>query len=551
MFDFNSLFNKAFPSDDGRFDPTVNYYTVLVNCVGQTNYYNDYENQRRIHMGDSYYKEIDVSNDFDINQFRTQIMSLGQEFAVKVNIAYVFLMDIEKGDYKKGFFKDYLEIVREFKQSTDTVAVVTILPEEAKDCGEILDELENDILENEVLYIYNKTPYREYLLSDAICGIVLLHSSKKEYNDLRTQEQQQMQMVHNAITGLPEAGAAAVRAKKPIFWSSIGCTFRNPKMDHLRSYVAIMCDKVRKMSSADYSKLCGELYAGMAEGDNRNQLRSLLKNTVDRIPRVEDKLPPYEGYTLKDYFNRMFGSNGTKIVELSFKATLSMLYDEANEGLIANTANMLFDSSAEFHSEDLFADVCRFLEEFSVQFEYQFAEAKNAMTTFMEQNPDNDSFDEDFERYINDYIKYHELQKRSDFWNGVESYVKNHKSYFSDACARSKALSDSIKQLKIDLQLRNAVNIDSEAVRSYPAQRIINAQNDPEISAEIRELYKAPENVKVDIDTVNMNFLFRFVGAPGFSDEINHEFATGNGAYTVYMTQYIGKYLHFLKGGKG
>ena len=102
----------------------------------------------------------------------------------------------------------------------------------------------------------------------------------------------------------------------------------------------------------------------------------------------------------------------------------------------------------------------------------------------------------------------------------------------------------------MDLQLRNYVNIDSDAVKSYPAQRIINAQNDPEISAEIRALYKAPENVKVDIDTVNMNFLFKFVPAPGFSDEIHQEMTTGNGSYTVYMTQYIGKYLHFLKGGK-
>ncbi len=545
MFDYNSLFNKVFATTDGLFDPDNYFLTVLVNTVGDAEYYPSFDSQRRMHMGDSYYIEIPVFDSPDVDAFRTRIMTMGQEYAVKVNSAYVYLMDFVKNGYNEALAKDYLQIVREYKKPGDTLALVAVLPDDLSGVKNLLASLENEVRSDEILYIYNKQPYREKVLGDGLCGVVLLHSSKELYSKLRRDEQACNQTLNSALAGLPTQGADAIRAKNPVFWSSLGCTFSNPKMDHLRNYVALLCDKAKTFSEEDYTKLCGELYTGMAEDKNKSGMRDLLLQTVDRIPRVEKQPPKYDGYTLKDYFGCLFGSDGVKTVELSFKVTLSMMPSAINDAVVSNVARALFERAAGYHSVDLFGDVCRFLDTYCSAFDREFSGARQKMMNYVEQNADNDSYAEDLEHYVSDYIKYYDLQKCCEFWAEVCNYVKNHKEVFAEACAKASNLNNELIRIKRELQIRKAVSTDPDAVRSYPASAIFDACNNQALCSEIAAMYKEPENAGKDAGDVDMSHLLSLNSTPGFSTLVQNEIVTGNGGYTTFIKQIIGKYLHF------
>ncbi len=547
MFDFNALFNQVFPGTETIFNPNENYYTVLVNCAGEPTYYEGFEAQRRMYLGDAYYKEMPVYQGTDIEAFRTQVMELGLNFSVKIQTSFLFLMDFAQSDYPKSFAKSYLQVVRQHKQPNDTVAVIAILPDDMRKSSEILNKLEQDVEENEILYLYHKQPYREKALSSGLCGIALLHSSQKLYAELRQKEKSNQQTLNSALAGLPEAGAAAIRAKRPLLWSSLGCSFQNPKMEFLRSYVAIMCNKVMTPDFEDYAKLCGEIYTGMAEDQNKGNLHKLLFDTVSHIPRVAKNPPKYDGYTLEAYFEHLYGGDGMKMVELSFKVTLAMMPTNVlNENVIVNVSNALFERAARYHSPDLYADVCRFLEEYRNAFKRKYDSIRNTAVKFAGQHAENDSFEEDLQTYIDNYIKYYDVQKQNDFWSGVESYVRNHRSNFDSYCEKSRRSCEELMQLKQELQFRQEVPIDKDAVRCYPVHDVLEVASNPSICREIAATYTEPHGNARHIEDVDMDHIFKFASPPGFSSEVRFEVLTGNGGHTAYIKQQIGKYLHFM-----
>ncbi len=550
MLDFNVLFNKVFKPTDSSFDPNANYYTVFVNCATEADYYAEFDSQRKMYIGDSYYREMSVDGTLSVDEFRTNVMSLGQEFAVKINNAFIFLMDFVNKEYDSAFAKEYLQTVRDYKQPNDTVAVIAVLPNDMEKTASLLESLEKDINENEVLYLYNKQPYREKLLSEGICGIALLHSSKFLYNDFRRKEQSHLQTLNSALAGLPAEGAAAIKAKKQILWSSMGCSFSNPKMEYLKSYIAVMCNKATKLNNDNYANICGELYSGMAEDTNKAATQALLIEAVESIPKITKDIPKYDGYTLKDYFAQLYGGDGYKNVELSFKVTLAMMPNALNESVVVNVANSLFERASKYHSPDLFSEICGFLSEYRESFNRQFSSTRNSMVAFVNQHAENDSFDEDLRTYTENYIKNYELQKRSDFWDSVESFVRNHKHLFESYCRKSQKLNDDLVQLKRELLYRKEVNVDSDGVRSYPVCDIFEAYTNPEICNDIAAMYKEPENRVNDSGDVEMDYLIKLSSPPGFSTAVRYEIVTGNGGYTAYLQQNIGKYLHFIKNGR-
>lgn len=547
MLDFNVLFNKIFASSGEGFDPGANYFTVMLNCAGKPQYYTEFDSQRRMYMGDSYYKEVCLDPSADVDDFRNVVLSFGQSFSVKVNIAYVFLMDFVQKEYEQSFAREALNIVREFKQPGDTVAVIAVLPADPDLCDTLLGRLEKDVLESEVLYLYHESPYREKLLAAGICGVTMLHSSKKHYGDFRKNEQAGQQMLNAAIAGLPAEGAAAIKAKRPILWSTLGCSFSNPKMEHLLSYFSIMCDKAKKLSDEEYSAICGELYSGMAEDANKAAIQNLLYETVQNIPRVTKELPKFSDYTLKDYFDKLFGYEGYKAVELSFKVTLAMRPNALNDTVVVNVANILFERAAAYHSEDLYSEVCAFLADYRSRFERKYDTARSTMGTFIEQHAENDSYEEDLRTYIDNYIRYYEMQKRSDFWGSVENYVRNHKHQFVGFCEESKALYDQLQALKKELQFSRTVGIDRDVVRSYSVREIYDAINNPEICREIVAVYKESDGRGSELYDVEMEHLCKLSCLPGFSTSVRYEMVTGNGGYTAYLKQNLGKYLHFVR----
>ncbi len=537
MFDFNDLFKKVYAITDPMFDPSDNFYTVFVNGAGKDSYYTEFENHRRIHMGDSFYREFDLG-EIEPESFRTEVMGLDRTFAIKVNTAFVFLYDLTV----KPFSAEYLQIVREHMQPNDTVAVIVLLPEDAEKRNALLTELGTQIRENEVLYLYTKMPYRDRYLAEALCGTILMHSSKRHYAEFRKQESIHLpQMLNGALASLPAEGAAAIKAKPPVLWSTLGCAFSNPKMDYLRSYVAAMCEKAQKLTTEDYKNFCRELYKNMVPDMNRDarNVHALLADVVSRVPRVIKTEPKYEGYTLQDYFAQLYGSDGQKTIELSFKVTLSMMPNEMNETVIVNVANTLFERAAQYHSEDLYAEICAFLHDFCEGM------TKDSGRIRRIQSAGNDSFREDLDNYINEYIQYYGAQKYTDFWINVENYVLNNKPFFEPFCRKARELYMELVQLKKELQFRKDVYVEDEVVCCYPVADILSACGNAKICGEIAATYKEPARKDMGTETVDMSYLTTLSSPPGFSTEMNYEMITGNGGYTAYVKQTLGKYLHF------
>ncbi len=545
MFDFNTLFKKVYAITDPTFDPNENFYTVLVNGAGEGEYYAEFDNQRRIHMGDSFYREFDPEK-IDPAAFRTEIMSLDRVFAIKVNTAFLFLYDLSE----KPFSSTYLQIVRDHMQPNDTLAVILLLPDDAAKTDEILASVGGELRENEMLYLYTKMAYRDRYLAEALCGTVLMHSSKKHYANLLREQKALLPKLNGALAGLPEVGAAAIKAKPSVYWSTLGCAFSNPKMDYLRSYVAAMCDKAQKLTTDDYYKICGELYTGMVADTNKGAAKSLLTEAVDRIPRIIKDEPKYEGYTLQDYFALLFGNDGYKTVEMSFKVTLAMMPNALNDNIVTNVANALFDRASAYHSDDLWREICAFLHEYREGLSRKYDEKRASVTSFAMQNEANDSFREDLETYIDNYIKYYEMQKHNDFWDSVETYVVNNRQMFDGACRKAKKLYDDLTQLQRELQFRKNVPVESEAVCRYPVSAILAAAvpgvDSGKICSEIEATYKEPARAEVGTDTVDMSYLTTLTSPPGFNSDMQYEMITGNGGYTAYVKQTLGKYLHFI-----
>ena len=166
---------------------------------------------------------------------------------------------------------------------------------------------------------------------------------------------------------------------------------------------------------------------------------------------------------------------------------------------------------------------------------------------FIEQHADNDCYEEDLRTYIENYIRYYELQKRSDFWGSVENYVRNHRHQFVSFCEESRALYDQLQALKKELQFSKTVSIDREIVRSYSVFEIQNASMIPELMNEIAATYKEPDAKAGELYDVEMDYLSTLSCLPGFSTSVRYEMITENGEYTAYLKQNLGKYLHFVK----
>ena len=546
MFDFNALFKKAFAVTDSNFDPTLKYYTIFVNCAGKPDYYKDFDNQRRIYLGDAGYEELELLTSSDVDGFRDFMLSLNSKFPIHVDKSFVLLFDFTKNSYGDIPVKDCLDIVHNFKERSDVVSVICILDDEPSECKDVLSALENDISENDILYLYNKQIYHENLLSDSICGVLLLHNSKEHHSQYKNEDVKCKQRVNSTIAGMRAEGQAEIKAKKPVSWNTLGCTFSNPKMDYLRCYVAAMCDKAKKMTYDDYEKEFNELYRGFAEDTDVAGAKALLREVVGCIPRVKKEIPKYDGYTLSDYFKELYGIDGYRTVEYSFKVTLSMRPDPVNDNVIMNLANTMFTNICKYHSEDLFAEVCGHLEEYCRRIMRKHAEARTYINGYVTQKADGDSYELDLDKYIGDYISAYSLQKRCDFWNEVVTYMNNHRQYYDNHCDKSRQLYDQLVAVKRELSLRKAVDLDVDTVKSYSVHDIMNVAQNNEICQRIVQSYKNPEGKGQYVAEINMDWLLKLASPPGFNVEVVYNIITENGGYSATLRQKMGRYLHFM-----
>lgn len=546
MFDFNALFKKAFAVSDSNFDPAQKYYTVFVNCAGRPDYYDGFDNQRRMYLGDAGYEELELLKSSDVDNFRNFMLSLNSKFPIHVDKSFVLLFDFTEKGYGDVPVKECLDIVHNFKERSDVVSVVCVLKEEPSQCREVLSALEEDISESDILYLYNKQIYHENLLSDSICGVLLLHNSKEHHAKYKNEDVLCKQRVNSTIAGMRSEGQAEIKAKKPVSWNTLGCTFSNPKMDYLRCYVAAMCDKAKKMTFDDYERKFTELYRGFAEDTDVSGAKALLHEVVNCIPKVQKEAPKYIGYTLGDYFKALYGIDGYRTVEYSFKVTLSMRPDPVNDNVIMNLANSLFSDVCKFHSEDMFLEVCQNLEEYCSRLARKYSEMRSYINGYVTQKADGLSYEDDLEKYINDYINYYEQQKRCDFWNEVITYIKNHRQYYDSYCDKSRELYDQLTSVKRELQLRRAVELDVDTVKSYSVHDIMNVSENPEICHRIVQSYKNPEGKSQAAVEINMDWLLKLASPPGFNIDVSYNIITENGGYSATLKQKMGRYLHFM-----
>ena len=545
MLDFDLLYKKIFKEEDGLFNPRDSYYTILTGCCVDAEFYRFFCEHFSLYLYKTSYTLIEPSQIKQLD-FVYNLQTLNDQFHDVVNRQFVFLLDFTKSSPEAVFDSLFLDEFYKQRNQGDLFNYIVLLPDDKDKAAMVLNNIEQKIDENDILCIYTVSEFvRESSLIENICGSIVYLSSKKRIFELKSQYNKES--FGNVIRDFGAGTQEALKNKKSILYIILNAAFYNPKRAYLRSYILEMCNKAKTCDYEIYKRICENVYAEKIGATNNNTLETLLKTTIDRIPRIEKVNSSDRGFSLFSWFSKLYGMSGVDVVKMSFEVTLAMQKNNVSEELVLDTIKAVFEKCKGYHHENMRLSVGDFLTKYLYAIKESVLSARKKLADFLEIVDENSDYDFLVEKYIKEYVMYYNLQRQFDFWNQVEVLVATEVDFFEQQCAEAKKLYEDLSNLRKGLAFERVASLDEKSVLCCTAVEIMNLADKQDFCDEIAKTYRQPAEVYTGSRFYDVDSLCNIDFVPSFYRKSTEEFVTEKGDFNVRLEKKVGRYLYFLK----
>lgn len=502
----NDLINRVFQTSTQGYDFDTRYYTFAFFLNSPYDQFFPAVDQKlRLRMGTDVLTILDAS-ERDLASIHSEFHDIYDSHCEKYyhpSFNYVFVCAIDSTEQSQEKLVQMLDWIAGIRKIRDTVTVILTVPL-AGDTIQSLAELPDKIFEDNRVYLYTITRQmsvvRKNTLTDAVAGVTIIGSYRDmvvEHDRRMSQAAEKVNQFRNRVTD--ESLLAKLKTSENKQWSSMHCKFFDCRLDLFFAYCQEMCSKTKTLDRDTVYKIMEDLYSQVKiEPDS---MKPLLLQAIRMLPRVyppAKKRNAESDPSLEVRFERLYGRNGHKVVNLSLKTTLAHMQGTAHRMSMSYYVVEMFRRFLPYRlpgsSGNLLEEFKRYLNDYISELSKSMESKEYRLVEVLRkaQEIDDSTIEGALTPYIRAYLEMHMLHTKIRFWMDVRSFliapneeivsvcdeaVNNTAQIqeFEKQCAENRFADGNYEQISVDectvLDVLGFLNGDAAAEKRYQAIR--------------------------------------------------------------------------------
>ena len=214
--------------------------------------------------------------------------------------------------------------------------------------------------------------------------------------------------------------------KLQLKWQSTLAKINDKKRDFIVYILSYVFSNVSKLTSGIVFEIAERIDVTQFDLESLIELLEVSFNSIPKISDKQKRLPKH--FSFADICIEMFGEEGYKVVEISFKATFAgCVMKASDEDEYLRHAKEIIDKSLSYQHNDVLSTIKSGLIELVSSIEQEIENAENEYDKFIYERFHKAEYDfKDILRgYIRRFIKKEELFAKIDYWNVVGTKINN------------------------------------------------------------------------------------------------------------------------------
>ena len=383
------------------------------------------------------------------------------------------------------------------------------------------------------------------ILIDSITASVIYCSHHLSRTEFSEKEQNARQAIENYKRTLDPA---ALNNLPELRWQSMSAFFSNKRLDFIAHVlgsiiksgsIAVLSDNIVISEAAKINVRFGDFTV----------MNSLLNRTFYSIPCIgKNDLKLLDRNSFAGICGDMFGDEGYKTVELSFKATLASYRTNVSPG--DDTVGQLLSRLAEYDHDELIAGVESGIKEYIGKIQEQIKNAEINYDNFIKNqyNRTEADLEDILNKYINCFLTREELNARLSYWKVMGMKVRDPR--FRPQIEEAKQNIEEYRGIKKLLSsyrfsCRFGEIKTEDGGKRYTIRDIAGISRNREFIEYLQKAYAGcAAEAKDDIHIPERGHVFAYTPAGGISSEttVRGDF----GAYQINGSLLFGAYWTFM-----
>ena len=549
MLNLNHLYKVVFKPEYQRFDPVKNYYTIFLDTPAFAPLYPDFIDRIEYLLSADSYTYLHAAEDaaLDRNEVEEKISEIAEMLDMRTNSAPPARRFCLMAYFDEAH-QDVQAFVRQLSwleySNRDVVTLMVCLSKRMSDKVELLEKLA-DALGERVravdLFIFTDghTAYSRRSLINSLSGAVVLNAEVAQYQGRRQRKNSATITVGQYIDSLGEDGKRYLATKKPVIWSSLYCRYYDRKLDFLHQYVMESCDKVKKMTQADFIEFAEQVYKVLVPHPEKRLVSDTVSKAVSMIPYVVPTKGKQPQSCLRSGLKTLYGERGVGTLELTLKATLSNIYHYRIEELADLGIQRLMELCSSYAMPDWDIQIKSMMEAYIRSLRDAVSNAQRKLEKILDEGADDDST---LTQYLMEFQRFYEAQKMLLFFDEVSRKLRAYPERYEQYSQRSEELAEQMDQLRQSIPTNRAYQYEKLDVPALSAQQLLTMDADEGLCTSIRTLFDSQKQNNTDATAPNDCELVFSVGlSPQFARSTSVELHTV--AYTFCGCEMTGLYF--------
>jgi len=560
MLNFNSLYNAVFNPTYPEFDSEKDYYNIIIDTPEFKPLFHEVSSKLNTLMNRDAFTYYHSENKSDLSQdcIEEQISSITEMLDSKIQGVlparrFCILTYFDDNSRDIDFVINTITNLR--REPKDIVTLIVCMSKQMQDKCNFLTEFANQLV-NKAPYVdwyffsdLNTTYYRR-MLTYSICGTIINGANillqKQRKNRKISADNNTMNYVDSQ---LGEGGKAYVASLPPISWSTVCYKYYDRQHDFLSKYILDTCNNLRKITPQYFGDLLDSIYRNNIPKIEAGTVREILNRSISMMPFVIPSVHKNSINRLYDYFNIAYGVNGPFVVELTFKATLTGIYNYSITDTVVECTKQIFINCSKFAEDGIYDIVCNMLEQRISNLQSTIKAINSSINLILDEDITYGSHSDTLDKYIDKYNQLYVNQKEEAFWVEVLRIIKSHPKDYSQYCEMASNYHKEIMDLIKSFPSVNSFDNVKMDVVELTAADILTLDQNTEICKYIQKQYEfinqerfrknSPQDCSAVLDIEFDPHFYSYF-------EVNYS----NEAYELCGIEANGKYLAYIGGEK-
>ena len=457
MPNLNNLYRTVFETGVQSYDPNRKFYTIVMKDKAPfERFYDSLEQNLKLRISEDALSIIDVNEGDARSELRDIYDVLDEKYYhPPVNYIYICYLDQEGESLRK--LPEYVNWARDLKRMSDNIIILFVM-NSGSNAQNVLLSIEDDLYTDTGIYYFtvasDASEVKRQAVVSSVGAAIILNSFQDQVRDHMNRKANAMATADQYIDDLSEEAINEINMTSHKTWSSLHCKFFDRKMDFLAWYCYRMTEHVRPLNDDLIFAAFDRLYkdhvdSGSKEGDNR---RRILLQALTMLPMVEPPTKKKKGseYTLASRFDDLYGSDGSKIIELSMRTSLAGSQKQVNLPAMSMCAENVLRECMAYYTTDLYGNVRRALSSYIADKTKKLEERGKALQKDLKEAiHDGDTpLDAAAASYVAKYIERHDFHSEIQFWMEFENYLALCKGELDDVLNENKADLEKLSSFK-------------------------------------------------------------------------------------------------------